>query len=68
LNGDAPIALVDAPQRAIRSTIVIHREMARFADKIKEKAKDIPPIKMRLGIHVELVVLGMQKVLQRRDH
>ena len=31
----APIALEDAPQRAIRSAYSIHREMARFSDGIK---------------------------------
>ena len=31
----APIALEDAPQRAIRSALAIHREMARFSDKIQ---------------------------------
>jgi class 3 adenylate cyclase len=30
----APIALEDAPQRAIRSALTIHREMARFNDKM----------------------------------
>jgi hypothetical protein len=45
LNGDgimapfgAPIALEDAPQRAIRSAMAIHREMTRFGDK-KSKIK-----------------------------
>ena len=31
----APIALEDAPQRAIRSALAIHREMSKFSDKIK---------------------------------
>jgi hypothetical protein len=31
----APIALEDAPQRAIRSALGIHREMARFSDKMR---------------------------------
>jgi len=30
----APIALEDAPQRAIRSTLAIHRSMAQFSSKI----------------------------------
>ncbi len=38
----APIALEDAPQRAIRSSLMIHREMARFSEKIREE-KGIPP-------------------------
>jgi class 3 adenylate cyclase len=31
----APIALEDAPQRAIRSAIAIHRDMTRFNEKVK---------------------------------
>jgi hypothetical protein len=31
----APIALEDAPQRAIRSAMAIHREMAKFSDKLR---------------------------------
>ncbi|MGD8521778.1 MAG: adenylate/guanylate cyclase domain-containing protein, partial [Desulfobacterales bacterium] len=54
----APIALEEAPQRAIRSAMAIHREMAMFSDKIKEEARGIPPLKMRVGIHTGLVVLG----------
>ena len=52
----APIALEDAPQRAIRSATAIHREMARFSDKIKKE--DIPSLKMRVGIHTGPVVVG----------
>jgi class 3 adenylate cyclase/tetratricopeptide (TPR) repeat protein len=54
----APIALEDAPQRAIRSSLAIHREMARFSDRIKQERKDIPPLKMRIGIHTGPVVVG----------
>jgi class 3 adenylate cyclase/tetratricopeptide (TPR) repeat protein len=55
----APIALEDAPQRAIRSAIAIHREMARFSDKIKKEIEGIPsPFKMRIGIHTGPVVVG----------
>ena len=32
----APIALEDAPQRAIRSAMAIHREMTRFNEKFKQ--------------------------------
>jgi GGDEF domain-containing protein len=32
----APIALEDAPQRAIRSALAIQREMAKFSDRIKQ--------------------------------
>jgi len=54
----APIALEDAPQRAIRSSLAIHREMAKFSDQLKQEKKDIPPVKMRIGIHTGPVVVG----------
>jgi class 3 adenylate cyclase/tetratricopeptide (TPR) repeat protein len=54
----APIALEDAPQRAIRSSLVIHREMARFSDRIKKEVADVPPLKMRVGLHTGPVVVG----------
>jgi class 3 adenylate cyclase/tetratricopeptide (TPR) repeat protein len=54
----APIALEDAPQRTIRSALAIHREMARFSDKIKEEREGISPLKMRVGIHTGAVVVG----------
>ena len=54
----APIALEDAPQRAIRSALAIHREMARFNDRIKQEKEGIPPLKMRIGIHTGPVVVG----------
>jgi class 3 adenylate cyclase len=53
----APIALEDAPQRAIRSALAIHREINKFSDKIKTESR-IPPIKMRIGIHTGPVVVG----------
>ena len=46
----APIALEDAPQRAIRSALAIHREINKFSDQLKRK-RGIPSIKMRIGIH-----------------
>ena len=54
----APIALEDAPQRAIRSAMAIHLEMTRFSNRIKEEQKGIPPLKMRIGIHSGSVVVG----------
>lgn len=54
----APIALEDAPQRAIRSSLAIHREMARFNDRIKHETPGLPTIKMRIGIHTGPVVVG----------
>ena len=54
----APIALEDAPQRAIRSAMAIHREMVRFNDRMKQEKGNIPPLKMRTGIHTGSVVVG----------
>jgi class 3 adenylate cyclase/tetratricopeptide (TPR) repeat protein len=54
----APIALEDAPQRAIRSALAIHREMAKFSDRLKQEKEGIPPLKMRIGIHTGSVVVG----------
>ena len=54
----APIALEDAPQRAIRSALSVHREMARFNDKLRQENKNIPLLKMRIGIHSGPVVVG----------
>jgi class 3 adenylate cyclase/tetratricopeptide (TPR) repeat protein len=54
----APVALEDAPQRAIRSSLAIHREMAKFSDQMKQEKKDIPAVKMRIGIHTGPVVVG----------
>jgi class 3 adenylate cyclase len=50
----APIALEDAPQRALRSALSIHREIGNFND----QKKVIKPIKMRIGIHTGPVVVG----------
>jgi class 3 adenylate cyclase/tetratricopeptide (TPR) repeat protein len=54
----APIALEDAPQRSIRSSLAIHREMAKFSDRIEQEREGIPPLKMRVGIHTGPVVVG----------
>jgi class 3 adenylate cyclase/tetratricopeptide (TPR) repeat protein len=53
----APIALEDAPQRAIRSSLAIHRELTRFNDKLKRE-KNIPPVLVRIGINSGPVVVG----------
>jgi len=54
----APIALEDASQRAVRSSLAIHREMAKLSDKLMQEKKDILPLKMRIGIHTGPVVVG----------
>jgi len=53
----APIALEDAPQRAIRSALAIHLEINKFSDQLKSEKK-MPPIKMRIGIHTGPVIVG----------
>jgi class 3 adenylate cyclase/tetratricopeptide (TPR) repeat protein len=53
----APIALEDAPQRAIRSALAIHREINKFSDQLKSE-KRIPSIKMRIGVHTGPVIVG----------
>jgi class 3 adenylate cyclase/tetratricopeptide (TPR) repeat protein len=54
----APIALEDAPQRAIRSSLSIHREIAKFNNRIRQEKGNIPALKMRIGIHTGPVVVG----------
>jgi class 3 adenylate cyclase/tetratricopeptide (TPR) repeat protein len=54
----APIALEDAPQRALRSSLAIHREMAKFSDKLKLEKEGKPTLEMRAGIHTGPVVVG----------
>jgi class 3 adenylate cyclase/tetratricopeptide (TPR) repeat protein len=54
----APIALEDAPERAIRSAHSIHREITKFSDKLKQQEEGMPPVKMRMGIHTGPVVVG----------
>ena len=53
----APIALEDAHERAVRSSLAIHREMTRFNDQ-KKVADQILPIRMRIGLHSGPVVIG----------
>ena len=50
----APIALEDAPQRALRSALAIHSEIAHF----NENRIGMDPIKMRIGVHTGPVVVG----------
>jgi len=54
----APIAIEDSPQRAIRSSIKIHKEIAKLSEKLKTENKDIPILKMRAGINSGSVVVG----------
>jgi tetratricopeptide (TPR) repeat protein len=54
----APIALEDATQRAVRSSLAVHREMTKFNDKLRIEGQKIPPLKMRIGIHTGPVVVG----------
>ena len=54
----APIALEDAPQRAIRSATAIHREIAKFSDGLKAVREAPPPLKMQIGIHTGPVLVG----------
>jgi class 3 adenylate cyclase len=53
----APIALEDAPQRAIRSAMAVHREMAVFSDRMNAE-KGMRPVRMRIGINSGPVVVG----------
>jgi class 3 adenylate cyclase/tetratricopeptide (TPR) repeat protein len=53
----APIALEDAPQRAIRSALAIQRDISRLSDRKKEETGN-RPIRMRVGIHTGPVVVG----------
>jgi class 3 adenylate cyclase/tetratricopeptide (TPR) repeat protein len=53
----APIAVEEAPQRAIRAALSIHREISRLSEGIKKK-KETPPLRMRIGIHTGPVVVN----------
>ncbi len=54
----APIALEDAPQKAVRTAYAIHKKMAKFSERMKLKKGQTLPIKMRIGIHTGPVVVG----------
>ena len=53
----SPIALEDAPQRAMRSSLAIHREMVKFSERLRVE-KAIRPILVRIGINTGPVVVG----------
>jgi class 3 adenylate cyclase/tetratricopeptide (TPR) repeat protein len=53
----APIALEDAPQRAIRAAMAIHREITIFSDRMSAE-KGMRPVRMRIGINSGPVVVG----------
>jgi tetratricopeptide (TPR) repeat protein len=38
--------------------MAIHREMARFNDRMRQEKGEFPPVKMRVGIHTGPVVVG----------
>jgi class 3 adenylate cyclase/tetratricopeptide (TPR) repeat protein len=50
-------ALEDAPQRAIRASVAIHKGIADFNEKMKTESR-IPPILLRIGINTGPVVIG----------
>ena len=54
----APVALEEAPQRAIRAGLSIHREMTKLTDTLHKTKDDLPPIRMRIGINTGPVVVG----------
>jgi class 3 adenylate cyclase/tetratricopeptide (TPR) repeat protein len=54
----APIALEDAPQRAIRASLAIHREIVQFNERMRKEKPGHAPLRMRAGIHTGPVVVG----------
>jgi class 3 adenylate cyclase/tetratricopeptide (TPR) repeat protein len=54
----APIALEDAPQRAIRASLAIHREIVQFNERMRKEKPGHIPLRMRAGIHTGPVVVG----------
>ena len=52
-----PIAIEDASSRAIRSAIDMHNGIREFSDKITQE-KNIPALRMRIGINSGPVVVG----------
>jgi class 3 adenylate cyclase/tetratricopeptide (TPR) repeat protein len=54
----APIALEDAPQRAIRAGLAIHREIVQFNERLRMEKPRLPQLHLRAGIHTGPVVVG----------
>jgi class 3 adenylate cyclase/tetratricopeptide (TPR) repeat protein len=54
----APVALEDAPQRAIRASLAIHREIVLFSERLCREKPGHIPFRMRAGIHTGPVVVG----------
>jgi class 3 adenylate cyclase/tetratricopeptide (TPR) repeat protein len=54
----APKALENTPQRAVRSSIEIHRGMLKLNNELKKQGQNIPVLKMRIGINSGPVVVG----------
>jgi class 3 adenylate cyclase/tetratricopeptide (TPR) repeat protein len=54
----APLALEDAPQRAIRAALDIQRAIFKFSNHIIIETPHVPAIEMRIGIHTGHVVVG----------
>jgi class 3 adenylate cyclase/tetratricopeptide (TPR) repeat protein len=54
----APIAQEDAPQRTIRASLAIHREIVQLNEKMLLEKPGLTPLKMRAGIHTGPVVMG----------
>jgi class 3 adenylate cyclase len=53
----APLAVEDAPQRAIQSALAIHRDMAQLSPKIRGE-NGIRPTKIRTGIHTGPIMVN----------
>jgi class 3 adenylate cyclase len=53
----APVAIEDAPQRALRSALAIHLEIDRFNQTERSRISSLP-IQMRVGIHTGPAVVG----------
>jgi class 3 adenylate cyclase/tetratricopeptide (TPR) repeat protein len=51
----APVALEDAPQKALCAALAIHKQIFRFND----KKGDTTLIKMRIGLHCGPVIVGL---------